>query len=76
MATTPETPSAGQDWRAMREHLIKLYADAQKAAAYSDALIRMGFDAQVELCSSLLDFMDERERAHLTAGRRYITEGA
>lgn len=49
------------DWRAMREHLIKMRDDASLSARQSP-MLPGGFEAQVELCSSLLDFMDERER--------------
>jgi hypothetical protein len=60
----PEPATAAQDWRAMREQLTRLCAAAQEMADNADPLIFLGFYAQVELCSVLLDFMDERERAN------------
>ena len=53
------------DWTALREWLIKTRADAQrfaKANSLYPATAR-GFEAQIEVLSAALDFMDERERA-------------
>jgi hypothetical protein len=55
-----------QDWRALREYLIKTLADAKLFAARSP-MLPGGFEGQVEVLSSALDFMDERERARHSA---------
>jgi hypothetical protein len=52
-----------QDWRDLREWLIKTMAKARELAGNLPPEIRIGFEAQAEVLSSVLDFMDERERA-------------
>ena len=54
-----------RDWLAMREWLITALADAKRFAKANRLYPSTyhGFEAQVEVLSSALDFMDERERA-------------
>jgi hypothetical protein len=68
----PDDGAVEQDWRAMREYLIKALADARRFAARSP-MLPGGFEGQAEVLSSALDFMDERERAHLRG--RCVKEG-
>jgi hypothetical protein len=51
------------DWRALREWLIKTYGEADRHSRETGNInLTIGFTAQVEVLSSALDFMDERER--------------
>jgi hypothetical protein len=51
-----------EDLRAVREYLLKTFADAREAAR-QHPMLPGGFEGQVEVLSAALHFMDQLERA-------------